>query len=70
MFQTSCSILIELVALNSEELFTKCKNSKYFSRYCEKCKRDLDVFDPPLGIKRLFLGYFIAVKAKIRGLRH
>ena len=31
-FFTSCFILIELVALNSE-LFTKLENSKYFLRY-------------------------------------
>ena len=54
-FFTSCFILIELAALNSE-LFTKCKNSKYFSRYREKCIRNLDVWDPHLGIKMAILG--------------
>ena len=44
-FYTSDFILIERVVLNPE-LFTKFKNSKYFSRYCQKHKHDVDVFDP------------------------
>ena len=60
-FFTSCFILIELVALNSE-LFTKCKNSKYFSRYREKGIHDLDVFDPLFGLKMAIFGVFYYCK--------
>ena len=62
-FFTSCFILIELVALNSE-LFTKCKNSKYFSRYREKRIWDLDFWDPLLGLKMAILGVFYCCKTQ------
>ena len=62
-FFTSCFILIELVALNSE-LFMKCKNSKYFSRYREKRIRDLDVWDPHLGLKMAIFRVFYCCKSQ------
>ena len=54
----SLFILIELVLLISE-LFSKCKNSKYFSRYCDKRKRDSLVISPILTLKMAILGIFL-----------
>ena len=51
----SCLILIELDVLNSE-LFTKCKNSKYFSRFCVKPICNSYIFDPLLGLKMVISG--------------
>ena len=53
----SCLILIELDELNSE-LFTKSKNSKYFSRYHEKRKHAFDVFISVMGLKSHFWGIY------------
>ena len=44
-FFASLFILIELVLLISE-LFSECKNSKYFSSYREKRKRNSLILSP------------------------
>ena len=59
----SCVNLIELFMLISE-LFTKCKNSKYFSSNPTKREHLFVIFDSFWAPKWPFLGYFLVKKAK------
>ena len=57
----SLFILIELVSLISE-LFTECKNFKYFSRYRDKRKRNSLILSPIFTPKMAIFGVLLCNK--------